>query len=173
MAAPPAFLEVARTDAAVYVRVMGYGSFAVARPLREFCEACIQEGQRQIVIDLTGARSIDSTFMGTVAALYASVDPAGDGAGWIQAVNPNAQCAKVMGDVGLEKLIRVRGEPVRVPDIPLTRLDADLGTPAERLRTAADAHRRLLPLDPENERRFRPVLQLLDKELAALEQRGR
>lgn len=172
MAGPPAYLEIARTTAALYVRVMGYGSFAVARPLREVCEAGIREGQRRIVLDLTGARSIDSTFMGTVAALCASVDPGGAGEGWIQAVNPNAQCAKVMGDVGLEKLIRVRDEPVAVPDIPLTRVDADLGSPAQRLRTAAEAHRHLLPLDPENERRFRPVLQLLDKELAALAQRG-
>jgi len=172
MAGPSAYLEVARTAGAVYVRVMGYGSFAVARPMREFAEACIREGQRQLVLDLSGARSIDSTFMGTVAALCSAVDPAGEGTGWIQVVNANAQCAKVMGDVGLEKLVRVRDEPVAVPDIPRTRLDPELGTPAERLHTAADAHRRLLPLDPENERRFRPVLQLLDKELAALAQRG-
>jgi len=154
----------------MYVRVVGYGSFAVARPFREFAEAGIRDGQRKIIVDLTDAASVDSTFIGTIAGLLSGVDPGGDGSGWIQAVNPNGQCTKVMADVGLQNLIRVRCEPVEMPDIPLTRLDPELGTPAQRVRTAAEAHRNLLPLDPENERRFRPVLQLLEKELAALDE---
>lgn len=172
MAAPDAHLAIARTDAAVFCRVVGYGTFAVAKPLREFAEACIREGQRKFVIDLAAAASVDSTFMGTLAGLVCAVDPAGDGSGWIQVVNPNAQCIKVMQDVGLVKMIRVRDEPMDLPDVPLTRLDADLGSPAQRVRTAAEAHRALMPLDPDNEQRFRPVLQLLEKELAALEQQG-
>jgi anti-anti-sigma regulatory factor len=172
MAGPSAHLEVARTDAAVYIRVVGYGTFALARPLREFADACVREGQRKFILDLTGAVSVDSTFMGTLAGLTTTVDPAGDGSGWIQAVNPSSQCRKVMADVGLEKLIRVRAEPVEMPSIPLTRVEVDLGTPAQRVRTAAEAHRHLLPLDSENERRFRPVLQLLEKELREFDRRG-
>jgi anti-anti-sigma regulatory factor len=171
MAAPNAHLAIARTDAAVFCRIVGYGTFAVAKPLREFAEACIAEGQRKFIIDLRDAASVDSTFMGTLAGLVSAVDPAGDGSGWIQMVNPSAQCVKVMQDVGLANLIRVRREPMDLPEVPMTRLDPDLGSPEQRMRTAAEAHRALMPLDPANEQRFRPVLQLLEKELAALDKR--
>ena len=63
MAGPQAYLEVARADGAVYVRVHGYGAFSVAKPLRDFAEAGIAAGCTRILIDLGNAASCDSTFL--------------------------------------------------------------------------------------------------------------
>lgn len=173
MGAAPGHLEIARAEGAVYVRVVGAGSFAVALPLRETGEELIAEGHRKFLIDLRACESVDSTFMGTLAGLAASVGMgAGAEGGWIQAVNANPHVLRLMHELGLAKILRVRTDAVEVPALPGTRLEARLGGPAKRLETAADAHRRLLPLDPANEKRFAGVLQLLDKELQGLRARG-
>jgi anti-anti-sigma regulatory factor len=165
MSGPQAYLEVARAEDAVYVRVHGYGSFAVAKPLREFTEAGLAAGCRKFLIDLSDAASCDSTFLGVLAGLAAQTG----GEGWIQLINANPQTTKVMTDIGITRMMRLRTDPVELPDVPLQRLEAELGTPQERVRTAAEAHRNLLPLDAENEARFRGVLDILERELDALE----
>lgn len=165
MAGPQAYLEVARAASAVYVRVHGYGSFSVAKPLREFAEGAMAGGCRRFLVDLSGAASCDSTFLGVLAGLAAQ----NSDAGWIQLVNANAQTTKVMRDIGIDRMMRLREAPFEMPNLPMDRLDAELGTPAERVRTAADAHRHLIPLDSDNEKRFRAVLNLLERELDALE----
>ncbi len=164
MGGPQAYLEVARAEDAVYVRVHGYGSFSVSKPLREFAEGALAAGCRHFLIDLGAAASCDSTFLGVLAGLAAE---AGD-KGWIQLVNANAQTTKVMNDIGITRMMRLRAEPFTMPDLPMERLDAELGSPRERVRTAAEAHRRLIPLDKDNEARFRAVLNLLERELDAL-----
>ena len=161
MAGPQAYLEVARAEGAVYVRVCGYGSFVVAKPLREFAEASLAAGCSRFLIDLSDAASCDSTFLGVLAGLASQLGREG----WIQLVNANDQTAKVMRDIGITNMMRLRTEAGELPAVPMQRLEGELGTPQERVRTAAEAHRNLLPLDDDNERRFRGVLNLLEREL--------
>ena len=117
-------LECVR-DVEAIIPPAGAVVFAVAKPLREFTEAGLAAGCRKFLIDLGNAASCDSTFLGVLAGLAAQTG----GEGWIQLVNANAQTTKVMQDTGITRMMRLRSDPVELPDLPLQRLEPELGTP--------------------------------------------
>ncbi|MCI0343330.1 MAG: STAS domain-containing protein [Planctomycetales bacterium] len=171
MAQPTGFLEAARAEDAVYVRVVGHGNFTLAGPFREFAEAMLAEGGRKFVVDLSGCVGLDSTFMGTLAAIAGAAGERADG--WVQAVNPTDHARRLLAELGVARLLRVRDDPVKMPDLSVRRIEPRLGSPVERLKTAADAHRALIRVDPANEKKFHAVLGLLDRELEGLRKQGK
>jgi len=64
---------------AVWVRVEGKGNFLNSGSLKEFAQEMVNRGYREFVIDLENCAMMDSTFMGTLAAVALRLRELGKG----------------------------------------------------------------------------------------------
>ena len=64
---------------AVWVRVEGKGNFLNSGSLKEFAQEMVNRGYREFIIDLEHCAMMDSTFMGTMAAVALRLKELGQG----------------------------------------------------------------------------------------------
>src|SRR6266404_836095 len=64
---------------AVWVRVEGKGNFLNSGSLKEFAQEMVNRGYREFVFDLEHCAMMDSTFMGTMAAVALRLKELGQG----------------------------------------------------------------------------------------------
>jgi anti-sigma B factor antagonist len=130
----------------------------------------VHRGYRSFVVDLTDCDLMDSTFMGTLAGIALRLREIGQGS--LVVVGANDRNRMLLENLGLDQLFRVckPGDP-ETPELPS---DADLSPaskPAaseeEARITALTAHEALVEVDPENEAKFRDVLEYLKQQPSA------
>jgi anti-anti-sigma regulatory factor len=164
------YLEAARTQEAVYVRVVGLGNFNNAGPLREYCEKLIAEGVRNVIVDLAGCTGLDSTFMGTLMG-FMNIDTAKSQVPTpvtVTVVNATPPTMRAMSSLGLPKILHVKEDKVSFPDCRLERLRDGWQDRRRRTLLIRDAHMNLMKADKENEARFGPFVAALCKETREL-----
>lgn len=152
-------------DEAVWLRVMGRGTFQTSAGMKEYTRRMIQRGRRHFVVDLNDCELMDSTFMGTLAGLALRLREFGSGG--LTVLNGNARNTMLLENLGLDHLFSfVLPEGVTAPPraTPAQSLNAEGGDPAEQHQTILSAHEALVKADPENEERFKDVLELLKQE---------
>ena len=158
MSLNPSIFADTETGREVRIRVEGKGSFQCSPALKEFSRKMIQEGRREFIIDLKDCPSMDSTFMGTLAAIAMRIRDAGGGDLWV--VNRNERNRDLLAGLGLDAMFS---------DKPLP---ADLnGGKAEAISYSADkaatreamheAHAICIAVNPENAEKFKDVLEHL------------
>ena len=160
------YLEVARTEDAVYVRVTGLGNFNSAGPLREYCELAFNDGRRCVIVDLAQCTGLDSTFMGTLMGftVWGTAAPGADKAVAVTVVNATATTMRAMSSLGLPEILHVKREDIDFPPCKLQRLREGWQDRRARTRLVRDAHLHLIHADKENEARFGPFVAALIKE---------
>jgi anti-sigma B factor antagonist len=163
MEEPLGYLEVARDQEMVYTRVHGLGVASIGLDLRDFTEEMLRQGFTRFIIDLADCRSIDSTFMGVLVGIPES--PGVGSASSVVVINPSDHNLKLMEGLGLLNMITIRPGTTEPPDLALTRLIGFPRSPEERVLKIRDVHLLLVKNDPRNQAKFKPFLDLLEREL--------
>jgi len=151
-------------DHAVWLRIRGRGTFQTSAGMKEYTRRMIQRGTREFVIDLAECELMDSTFMGTLAGIALRLREIGSGS--LTVLNPNTRNLSLLENLGLDHLFSfelpegVRAAPKQAAQQTLPAApDA-----AAQHATVLSAHEALVEADPENEERFKDVLELLKQD---------
>jgi anti-sigma B factor antagonist len=165
-------IDVARHENTVYALVVGLGNFNNAGPFREFADAMIHSGARNIVIDLGQCTGLDSTFLGTLMGfLTTPLHPGGPAqdcanpAVHVTLVNLTPVTDRAITSLGLKCILDVRDRPVEVPPLNLRRLRDGWDNPEQRIMLIKEAHEHLVRHDQGNREKFGPFIQMLLKDL--------
>jgi hypothetical protein len=133
--------------------------------MKEYTRRMVQRGHREFVIDLTGCELMDSTFMGTLAGIALRLREIGSG--HLTVLNPNTRNRSLLENLGLDHLFSfelpegINPAPQRAAQEKLPPPPVDAATQHD---TILSAHEALVEADPENEERFKDVLDLLKQE---------
>ncbi len=148
----------------VWVRVEGKGTFLNSTGLKEFAREMTNRGFREFVVDLRNCPVMDSTFMGTLAAIALRLKEIGQG--HLKAVNLNERNRNLLGNLGLDRLFTIEEKPAIDPAVatekPLETGAADKTTQA---KTMLEAHEACVEANPENAAKFKDVLEYLKQDL--------
>ena len=163
----PSSIQVGLIQETVWIRVEGKGSFQNSTPLKEFAREMLGRGHREFVVDLKECPFMDSTFMGTLASI--ALKSRAEGTGGLHIVNLNERNQDLLCNLGLDQLMQL--DPPS-PGPVLNGLAVALETAgmpdkqAEAL-TMLEAHEAVVAANPENEAKFRDVLDFLRQNVEA------
>jgi anti-sigma B factor antagonist len=155
---------VGSANGTVWVKVEGRGTFENCQGLKEFSRRMIDRGHREFVLDLEKCELMDSTFMGTLAAVAFNLRDAKDGE--LRVVRANRRNFSLLESLGLDHLFTVVPDPAS-PAPSSLHVSPTSGTAQEV--TKADilvAHEALVEADPRNAVRFQDVIEYLKLELS-------
>jgi len=171
---PAKGIAVACTPQAVYVQVVGRGTFQNSQPLHRYAQEMIDHGHRQFLLDLRACTNMDSTFLGVLAGMGLRLrDGRTADGGEVRIVNADRRSVELLRTLGLDRLFAIEpldpvAGPVPAPVATLQRLpdsDIDAGPPAASKRDTTDlmltAHTNLIRADQRNEARFAGVTRSL------------
>jgi anti-anti-sigma factor len=149
----------------VWIRVEGKGSFQNSTPLKEFAREMIGRGYRHFVVDLKGCPVMDSTFMGTLASI-ALKTKAGESSG-LQVINLNERTQDLLCNLGLDQLMKLGGNVNGTPEAitQTNTLETARVDKATEARTMLEAHEAVVEANPENESKFKDVLDFLRQDV--------
>ena len=163
----PSSIQVGLLHQTVWIRVEGKGSFQNSTPLKEFAREMLGRGHREFVVDLKECPFMDSTFMGTLASI--ALKSRAEGSGGLHIVNLNERNQDLLCNLGLDQLMQLDlpqiGSGLNGQAVPLetaTRPDK-----AAEARTMLEAHEAVVAVNPENEAKFKDVLDFLRQNVEA------
>jgi len=144
------------------MKVDGRGTFENCQGLKEFSRLMIAKGHAEFILDLEKCELMDSTFMGTLAALAFSLrDTQG---GRLRVVRANTRNFSLLESLGLDHLFAVEPEPSDPAPSSLKKTaDSDKDTEETRVHML-QAHEALVEADPRNAVRFQDVIEFLKNE---------
>jgi anti-sigma B factor antagonist len=150
---------------AVWVRVEGKGNFLNSGSLKEFAQEMVNRGYREFVIDLENCVMMDSTFMGTLAAVALRLKEIGQG--HLHVVHCGERSRDLLSGLGLDQIFDIRSNGATAPECEEVKKNAVDGTEAkkETTETMLEAHQALCDAAPENLSRFKDVLEYLKQDL--------
>jgi anti-sigma B factor antagonist len=159
---PGSEILVSCADRIVWVRVDGNGSSTNSTALRDFAKEMIRRGAREFIVDLCNCPAMDSTFMGTLAAISLWLRELGVSC-CLSVVNLNERNAESLCSLGLDQLFNVQVSAInkdgQALPIPLKE------DRTARAQTMLEAHEALIKTAPENLPKFKDVIQYLEEEL--------
>ena len=150
---------------AVWVRVEGKGNFLNSGNLKEFAQEMVNRGYREFVIDLEHCAMMDSTFMGTMAAVALRLRELGQG--HLHVVHAGERSRELLSGLGLDQIFDIRSNGALPPECQEVKESAHDGgaEKRERTETMLEAHEALCQAAPENLSRFKDVLDYLKQDL--------
>lgn len=152
-------------DHSVWLRVSGRGTFQTSAGMKEYARRMIQRGHRSFVIDLADCELMDSTFMGTMAGIALRLRELGSGG--LSVLHPNPRNRSLLENLGLDHLFSFdlpEGSKAAPRQVAQEKIPPAVTDSASQQATILSAHEALVEADPENEERFRDVLDLLKQE---------
>jgi anti-anti-sigma regulatory factor len=165
---PQAHYLVAASQQSFYIRVVGLATMMNCIHLQEVLAESRRQGYRQFIFDLAQCSGFDSTFMGVLLGLTRSdpgeQPPRADAAS-VLLVNSSVMHARLLAEVGLDRVIRLHGEPIEFPPVELRRLEEGSLDPERRIRSVVAAHENLVRLGGPNIEKFGALLAALKREL--------
>jgi anti-anti-sigma regulatory factor len=150
---------------AVWVRVEGKGNFLNSGSLKEFAQEMVNRGFREFVVDLEHCAMMDSTFMGTLAAVALRLREIGQG--HLHVVHCGARSRDLLSGLGLDQIFDIHSNGATAPECEEMKNHPD-GAEAkkkETTETMLEAHQALCDAAPENLSRFKDVLEYLKQDL--------
>jgi len=149
-------------DETIWVKVDGRGTFENCQGLKEFSRRMIAKGHAEFVLDLEKCELMDSTFMGTLAALAFNLrDSKG---GRLRVVRANTRNFSLLESLGLDHLFTVEPEPSDPAPPSLKKTGASDQDSEETRVQILQAHQALVEADPRNAVRFQDVIEYLKNE---------
>lgn len=151
---------------AVWVRVEGKGNFLNSGSLKEFAQEMVNRGYREFVIDLEHCAMMDSTFMGTMAAVALRLKELGKG--HLHVIHCGDRSRHLLTGLGLDQIFDIRANGSAAPECRMMKENEHDGAGAEkkeRAETMLKAHEALCEAAPENLSRFKDVLDYLKQDL--------
>jgi anti-sigma B factor antagonist len=151
---------------AVWVRVEGKGNFLNSGNLKEFAQEMVNRGYREFIIDLEHCAMMDSTFMGTMAAVALRLRELGQGN--LHVVHAGERSRELLSGLGLDQIFDIHANGALAPEceeVKENAHDAAAAEKRERTATMLEAHEALCQAAPENISRFKDVLDYLKQDL--------
>ena len=152
---------------AVWVRVEGKGNFLNSGSLKEFAQEMVNRGYREFVIDLENCAMMDSTFMGTLAAVALRLRELGKG--HLHVVHCGDRSRELLSGLGLDQIFEIRSNGAAIPpecqEVNENARDGAQAKKREQTETMLEAHEALCQAAPENVSRFKDVLEYLKQDL--------
>jgi anti-anti-sigma regulatory factor len=151
---------------AVWVRVEGKGTFLNSGSLKEFAQEMVNRGYREFVIDLEHCAMMDSTFMGTMAALALRLKELGQG--HLRVIHCGDRSQQLLSGLGLDQIFEIHSNGATPPECQKMKENAPDVADSEkkkRAETMLEAHEALCKAAPENFSRFKDVLDYLKQDL--------
>ena len=151
---------------AVWVRVEGKGNFLNSGNLKEFAQEMVNRGYREFIFDLEHCAMMDSTFMGTMAAVALRLKELGQG--HLHVVHCGERSLQLLSGLGLDQIFDIHSNGATAPECQTMKQSAQDGADAEkkeRAETMLEAHEALCEAAPENLSRFKDVLDYLKQDL--------
>lgn len=124
----------------------------------------IDRGNREFVLDLEKCEFMDSTFMGTLAAVAFNLRDAKEGG--LRVVRANKRNFSLLESLGLDHLFTVVPDPSDPAPLSLHVSPACDAAPEVSKADILVAHEALVEADPRNAVRFQDVIEYLKQELA-------
>lgn len=155
---------VGTASGTVWVKVKGRGTFENCQVLKQFSRHMIDRGHREFVLDLEKCELMDSTFMGTLAALAFNLRDSSDGV--LRVVRANRRNFSLLESLGLDHLFNVEPDPSEAAPASLSTPRGDAEQSEVSKADILVAHEALVEADPRNAVRFQDVIDYLRQELA-------
>lgn len=165
MSTPPSIL-VGCSNKIVWIKVEGKGSFLNSAGMKEFSKEMINRGHREFVVDLKSCPVMDSTFMGTLAGMGLRLRELGQGN--LHVINGNERNTDLLQNLGLDHLFELDSADVATnyyPNGSVEELTSNAFSKSNTAETMLEAHEALVEAAPENEARFKDVLEYLKTDL--------
>jgi len=159
-------IQVGVNGPAVWVRVEGKGTFLNSGSLKEFAQEMVNRGYREFVIDLEHCAMMDSTFMGTMAALALRLKELGQG--HLRVIHCGDRSQQLLSGLGLDQIFEIHSNGATPPECQKMKENAPDVADSEkkkRAETMLEAHEALCKAAPENFSRFKDVLDYLKQDL--------
>jgi len=152
---------VGSASGTIWMRVEGRGTFENCQGLKEFSRRMISKGHTEFILDLEKCELMDSTFMGTLAALAFSLR---DSQGRLRVVRANTRNFSLLESLGLDNLFAVEPEPSGPAPAAFKKTDISDRDSQEARVHILEAHEALIEADPRNAVRFQDVIEFLKSE---------
>ena len=159
-------IQVGVNGPAVWVRVEGKGTFLNSGSLKEFAQEMVNRGYREFIIDLEHCAMMDSTFMGTMAALALRLKELGQG--HLHVIHCGDRSHQLLSGLGLDQIFEIHSNGATAPECQKMKEDAHDVAASEkkkRAETMLEAHEALCKAAPENFSRFKDVLDYLKQDI--------
>jgi len=152
-------VEVARWGRLLAVRVTGYGTWREAQALDAWAKDAAGPETADLVVELTAARQLDSTFVGTLVGLARFLASEHRGEVALYGVSPAVEAN--LRELGLHVVItNIHAEPwpqvVQWEELPTPEPPPDA-----LLRHVLGAHEQLMAIDEGNVERFEESVRML------------
>lgn len=151
------------------VRLNGRGSFLNSMPFKQFADQLAKHSHpREFIVDLAECETMDSTFLGVLAAISIAQERAGRPR--VVVLNASDHVVRLLKTLGLLRLVDTEGgagnqAAARAMDSDFKPAAESGATRDERVSHALEAHRLLCEVETENKARFQSVIQSLEDSL--------
>lgn len=157
---PAGYIQVARMEQAVLLRIMGLGGMNIAPTMNDFVTSCLESNYRHFALDLASCVGMDSTFMGTIVGIARNIKEAG---GWVCMLNVSEDNQRLLDLIGVWQFVPVK-DTFPIEDVETECLLPDIDT-KRRLLHIREAHENLVAIDERNRDRFGRFLSALEQEM--------
>ena len=149
----------------VWIKVEGKGSFQNSQGMKDFSREMMNRGHREFVLDLKNCAVMDSTFMGTLAGMGLRLKELGQGD--LHVINSNDRNTELLQNLGLDHLFDLNSSDLERNLHPggVQELTPNALSKTDTAETMLEAHEALVEAAPENEARFKDVLEYLKTDL--------
>jgi anti-anti-sigma regulatory factor len=167
-------LTAAFIDNAAVIRVEGRGSFKISPPMKQFIQRAIDaRSATRILIDMSDCIGMDSTFMGVVAGIACRIKSNPDVQ--FKLINLSVKNQKLLVTLGVDRVVdyslsTTADERNLIANLNGEALEPDFADKLEAATTSLDAHKTLVDINPENNGKFKSVVELLQNDVDALKQ---
>ncbi len=169
MPLPGCKLTVLVEPPTAFVKISGRAAAEHANDFKQLIARLHREGVALCCLDLSGCLLMDSTFSGVLAGLATQLGDH-DGCHRFTLVGANARVLDLLDNLGVLVLVNVLegaalldGKEVTAEVALAERSKSDTAT------CCLEAHRLLMRLNPENAAKFRPVVEVLEAQMAAVD----
>ena len=133
--------------------------------MKDFSREMMNRGHREFVLDLKNCSVMDSTFMGTLAGMGLRLKELGQGN--LHVINANDRNTDLLQNLGLDQLFELGSDEVLKTLHPsgIEALASNVFSKSNTAETMLEAHEALVEPAPENEARFKDVLEYLKTDL--------
>ena len=158
-------LSVCVRDHAACVKVAGRANFTSSVDFKKLIQQLQDDGCDSIVLDLSECQLMDSTFLGVVAGIAFKCDAQRNGGSrcCLKLFNPTERVIELLDNLGVLSSFTIVQDPPNLGRFePFQKSDT---TRIELNRTCLEAHKTLMNVSPENERRFKDATEFFEQNL--------
>jgi anti-anti-sigma regulatory factor len=160
---------VALVKSRVCVKLIGRANYACSVDFKSLVEQLRQRGKLHFQLDLSECVTMDSTFLGVLAAFAQRLASAQPAPGQVELLDPSVRVSDLLDNLGVMDLFKVVSQkaPAKADYRQVEQTDP---SKLELARTSLEAHQALMALSPGNVAKFKDVTRFLAEDLEKLEE---